>query len=202
MDVALDQDKNKPPSRGIVEVNVYNSGAADKGMYYPDSQYGCKVSDRWATVVFTRAEEAIEVVNLYGGGNEAAVKFPDLLKGGCVHLWPLYQIDKEDGFDSSPKYQDPASLKESSAWGGEPKEAPELVSSVFIGADEKRYKWIPFQDEDYQESGAGRVHFLRITAVDPNEQNCDFNVHEILDSVHEKKVVAHMPTFDEEEQEQ
>ena len=33
-----------------------------------------------------------DVIELYGGGGEQAVKYPNLLEKNILHLWPLYRI--------------------------------------------------------------------------------------------------------------
>ena len=51
--------------------DIYSTGAADEGKYYPNEQYGAKFSGRWASIVFARVEDAADVVDLYGGADEA-----------------------------------------------------------------------------------------------------------------------------------
>ena len=80
------------PDREIVSINIFNSGAANHDMPYPNDQFGTKISSRWASIVFAKAQDARDVIELYGGGGEQAVRFPSLFEKNILHLWPLYRI--------------------------------------------------------------------------------------------------------------
>ena len=80
------------PDREIVSISIFNSGAANHNMPYPNDQFGTKISSRWASIVFAKAQDARDVIELYGGGGEQAVRFPSLFEKNILHLWPLYRI--------------------------------------------------------------------------------------------------------------
>jgi len=80
------------PDREIVSISIFNSGAANHDMHYPNDQFGTKISSRWASIVFAKAQDARDVIELYGGGGEQAVRFPSLFEKNILHLWPLYRI--------------------------------------------------------------------------------------------------------------
>jgi len=62
-----------------------------------------------------------------------------------------------------------------------PEQPPMLVTTAMQGGKELKHKWTHFTDEDYSpEFRSGKVHFLRVTAKDPNEQASVFDMESIL----------------------
>jgi hypothetical protein len=92
------------PDREIVSINIFNSGAANHDMPYPSDQFGTKISSRWASIVFAKAEDARDVIELYGGGGEQAVRFSSLFEKNILHLWPLYRIVSDAAVPFPPSF--------------------------------------------------------------------------------------------------
>ena len=92
------------PDREIVSINIFNSGAANHDMPYPNDQFGTKISSRWASIVFAKAEDARDVIELYGGGGEQAVRFSSLFEKNILHLWPLYRIISDAAVPFPPSF--------------------------------------------------------------------------------------------------
>ena len=160
------------PDRPVVSVAIYNSGAANKGVYFPSQEHGCKITDRWAAVTFRSKDDVDDVLDMYGG--QQVVKFLNFFKKGLLHLHPLYeQHDDPVPPEDAPKPYDLT----------KPHELVRETSEKDRKGNRILKKWVPLDDSHYAESNAGRPHFLYVTASDPNESPVNDVYTEAMKSV-------------------
>uniref|UniRef100_A0A6T7PC66 EML-like first beta-propeller domain-containing protein n=1 Tax=Hanusia phi TaxID=3032 RepID=A0A6T7PC66_9CRYP len=151
------------PNRTIVSIQVFGSGAANQGDFFPDSEKGRPISSRWATVVFKTQEEADEVCDLYGCGRNFFLSYRQLIDEGmiapsCFRIkQPLHgSVEASENFVTAAREKD------------------KLVYSEWKEFDDSYYS------RDCLRGRSGSKHFLYITAGDPNEQTSMYDIEKLF----------------------
>jgi len=169
-----EDDEKHILDRDIVSISIFNSGAAWEEQYFPDSENGCKITCRWASIVFKSKDDVDDVMDLHG--SDHAIAYGQLYKDGLIHLHPLYMEQDDEAVD-----------------GDKDKEYDRKVPSVNTRRSKDRNpatgekiirKWLPIDDATPGDFGysaeckaGGNPHYLCVTARDPSESAIGMIVH-------------------------
>lgn len=190
-----EEDEKHVPDRQIVSISIFNSGAAWQDQYFPSKKDGCKITCRWACVVFKSYDDVEDVVDLYGASN--VLSYGKLFEDQLLHLHPLYIEDKDSTAGEGDKEKEynreaPAVNTRRS------KERNPATGEKIVR------KWNPVDENSPLKYSAEcknglKPHFLCITPYDPSESAIGTIVHDSMTRIAEsdemKKKLSSVSSF-------
>ena len=180
----LSEDEEKlVKDRDIVSINIFSTGAAWEGKYFPSQKDGCKISKRWACVVFRTKDDVDDVMELHGAME--ILSYTKFFEDGLLHLHPLYIESEQEAADSDKgkKYdRKNPQINTRRTTEKDPATGEKIIKSWQPLEDGKTN--LPQYSSDTKNGGL--PHFLCITSYDPSESPTSRILHKAMYNISEK----------------
>ncbi len=179
-----EEEEKSVPDRDIVSVAIFNSGAPWEGKFFPSRKDGCKISCRWASIVFRSKDDVDDVIDLHCA--DFTLRYMKLFEDQLIQLHPLYVEGGEAGGSDQSKDYDRKTPAVNARRSKERNPA----------TGEKIYKkWEPVDDVNtslgigYSNEckNGGQPHFLCVTPYDPAESLLGMIVHNSMYKIFEEQ---------------